>query len=266
MGRHSGIVANHIQIIKNIIWQKILCKPIEEEEDVFSEGWTLVTPENFSSLFNHNFPLQTKGVDCGVFVTLYAWYLINHKQFEFTVHDMNHLRKWLLLSLVESCNKLQLKQYLDAFDYRQSIIWTFPESIFSDLFSNASGLTTQSTTIQHGFPSSQQATSQNDDVALLSSLHKDSGIALEWYKKNKNIFKHKSYEPIILSKMDEEKESMKLKILEILQCEFISDDDHEELLEALGFEFDDIEDLKLFLQKMRDEKQLKVFAWKRDNI
>ena len=66
--------------------------------------------------------------------------------------------------------------------------------------------------------------------------------------------------------MDEEKESMKLKILEILQCEFISDDDHEELLEALGFEFDDIEDLKLFLQKMRDEKQLKVFAWKRDNI
>ena len=73
MGRHSGIVANHIQIIKNIIWQKILCKPIEEEEHVFSEGWTLVTPENFSSLFKHHFPLQTKGVDCGVLVTLYAF-------------------------------------------------------------------------------------------------------------------------------------------------------------------------------------------------
>ena len=38
---------------------------------------------------------QDNGVDCGVFVCLYASYLMNNQTFDFTQSDIPDMRKWL---------------------------------------------------------------------------------------------------------------------------------------------------------------------------
>ena len=50
--------------------------------------------------------MQTKGADCGIFVVMYAWYIIERNNFDFIVDDADlpHLRVWLFKKLSEACN------------------------------------------------------------------------------------------------------------------------------------------------------------------
>jgi Ulp1 family protease len=41
------------------------------------------------------FPRQSNGFDCGVFVCLYASYLMSNKTFDFTQSDLPAMRKWM---------------------------------------------------------------------------------------------------------------------------------------------------------------------------
>jgi Ulp1 family protease len=40
-------------------------------------------------------PRQSNGFDCGVFVCLYASYLMSNKTFDFTQSDLPAMRKWM---------------------------------------------------------------------------------------------------------------------------------------------------------------------------
>ena len=82
----------HITTLKNIVWYFILEKDSSEEEDMVGAGWKIVTTENWADI-----PLQTTGADCGIFAVMYAyaWYIIEHKFFDFTVHDLPPLCVWL---------------------------------------------------------------------------------------------------------------------------------------------------------------------------
>ncbi|XP_059891392.1 uncharacterized protein LOC132445431 isoform X1 [Gadus macrocephalus] len=55
-------------------------------------------------------PQQLYGIDCGVFMVMYSWYITMDAHFDFNVLDMPHLRRWwckLLLDNygIEGCGK-----------------------------------------------------------------------------------------------------------------------------------------------------------------
>ncbi|KAG5275376.1 hypothetical protein AALO_G00119540 [Alosa alosa] len=47
-------------------------------------------------------PQQHFGVDCGIFMIMYAWYIALETPFDFSIHDMPYLRRWWCTVLMEN--------------------------------------------------------------------------------------------------------------------------------------------------------------------
>ena len=55
----------------------------------------------FRFRFGKHLPVQEYGVDCGIFVILYFYYIASNAVFDFKTVDMILVRKWLLALLVK---------------------------------------------------------------------------------------------------------------------------------------------------------------------
>ncbi|KAK2903568.1 hypothetical protein QQF64_023880 [Cirrhinus molitorella] len=67
-------------------------------------------PGSWKLLKNKDVPAQSAPVDCGVFMLMYALYMALNWEFDFTQHDMAHIRIWwvnLLLSKMTHARKKQ---------------------------------------------------------------------------------------------------------------------------------------------------------------
>ena len=106
---------HHVKILKSIVWHLILKKPLSEvDESIIDFGWVLVTCNNFGDYFHKPLPLQTSGSDCGIFILMYAWYLMEYKAFDFTLNDMPQLRSWFYKQLLETCSTPQFASIVES--------------------------------------------------------------------------------------------------------------------------------------------------------
>jgi sentrin-specific protease 1 len=55
-----------------------------------ASAWSAVYPKH-----KRRIPRQSNGYDCGVFVCMYASYLMQKHDFDFNQHDMENFRKWI---------------------------------------------------------------------------------------------------------------------------------------------------------------------------
>ncbi|XP_073729942.1 uncharacterized protein [Misgurnus anguillicaudatus] len=47
-------------------------------------------------------PPQPYGNDCGIFILMYAWYIVTNSPFDFSIHDMAELRRWWCVIVMEN--------------------------------------------------------------------------------------------------------------------------------------------------------------------
>ncbi|XP_030295383.1 uncharacterized protein LOC115595279 [Sparus aurata] len=67
-----------------------------------------MVPGSWAFVSNKNVPAQAGSVDCGVFMLMYTLYMALDWTFDFTQHDMPHIRRWwcqLLLDNIEHQRK-----------------------------------------------------------------------------------------------------------------------------------------------------------------
>ncbi|XP_049926793.1 uncharacterized protein LOC126406522 [Epinephelus moara] len=70
---------------------------VDLAKQLVSGPWLEKTGKDIEGL-----PQQKYGNDCGIFMIMYAWYLIMDAPFDFTVDDMAALRRWWCAVLVEN--------------------------------------------------------------------------------------------------------------------------------------------------------------------
>ncbi|XP_076842444.1 uncharacterized protein LOC143487024 [Brachyhypopomus gauderio] len=69
---------------------------------LFSKLTARLCPGTWVLVKNKNVPQQLKGsVDCGIFMLMYALYVVMGKTFDFTANDMPTIRKWWCLILIQ---------------------------------------------------------------------------------------------------------------------------------------------------------------------
>ena len=102
-----------IAIINRIIWYRVLLHDENEDPPGTLKGWNYVTSSMFRSAFGTDLPKQIRGLDCGVWCIMYAFYLTVEAPFDFNVHDMKQLRKWLLALLLICSNHEFVKEHIN---------------------------------------------------------------------------------------------------------------------------------------------------------
>ncbi|XP_041912854.1 uncharacterized protein LOC121677855 [Alosa sapidissima] len=82
----SEIPSNTILTLNRALAQRIAPGPWQEQTGLDIEG----------------LPQQHFGVDCGIFMIMYAWYIALETPFDFSIHDMPYLRRWWCTVLMEN--------------------------------------------------------------------------------------------------------------------------------------------------------------------
>ena len=90
-----------ILLILNMQTKEIMVYDPKDKENEITVGkylqwlgasaWSAVYPK----LQRPRIPRQSNGYDCGVFVCMYASYLMHKHDFDFTQRDMRDFRKWI---------------------------------------------------------------------------------------------------------------------------------------------------------------------------
>ena len=91
---------------------------------ILNEDWDLepakviqpsryVTTKELAHIIGCTLPKQTRGLDCGIFVVMYAFYLMYDCIFNFQCDDMNQLRKWCVAALLVYSVHPHIKNQID---------------------------------------------------------------------------------------------------------------------------------------------------------
>ena len=106
----SNRVRKDLDIVNRIIWHRVLLHDEDESVPETLDDWNYVTSTTFKYVLGQDLPKQTRGLDCGLWCVMYAFYLSMHAQFDFDVNDMRALRKWALgLLMVCSNNEVVIE-------------------------------------------------------------------------------------------------------------------------------------------------------------
>ena len=89
-----------IHKVNCIIWYRILNEDRDSEPPKVIQPWRYVTTKEFAHIIGYTLPKQTRGLDCGIFVVIYAFYLMYDCIFDFECDAMNQLRKWCIAALL----------------------------------------------------------------------------------------------------------------------------------------------------------------------
>ena len=101
----------------NMLERLVLRNFVSDDSLPFSEsGWKVLSGWDEVSL-----PIQTRGVDCGVFVIMYALYKVLQCPYDFSVNDMITLRVWLVLILLENYKCRSLRGDIE---YEKYVFWS----------------------------------------------------------------------------------------------------------------------------------------------
>ncbi|KAG9268262.1 hypothetical protein AMEX_G17218 [Astyanax mexicanus] len=182
--------------------------------------WTEVTLGDFQ-----NAPLQWGGIDCGLFILMYALYVVMELPFDFTQTDMPDVRRWWCLQLLE----------------------TFPVGSKVAAASMEDVKSRQTPAQQNSSPPE----SFED-----SPMMKNIVAAAEWVKTNSHSLKGRVLLPKVLD-MEKEDALLALATYQLFQDEC---SDLEEIWQPFVFMFELQDDMELFLSEVRDKINIRVSA------
>ena len=94
-------VSHDIGIAKKIIWYILEQNELNSDVPNYIEGWEIVRETTFEIHTGKKLPLQQEGGnDCGIYVTMYLFYYLFAKDFDFFPGDMIQIRRWITAALV----------------------------------------------------------------------------------------------------------------------------------------------------------------------
>ncbi|XP_052410192.1 uncharacterized protein LOC127956362 isoform X3 [Carassius gibelio] len=128
-----------------------------------------IAPGTWMLIKNKDIPQQIGGVDCGVFMLMYALHLALGAPFDFTSCDMPKIRRWWTLILLENFG------------------------VFSE----------SADTLQEALPHREPAElSSSEELPVI----RDMAEAVKWIDSNNHLLRGPVEEPLFLTMTEEEKE------------------------------------------------------------
>jgi Protease, Ulp1 family len=95
-------ILKDVTIVKHIIWYYVLNNEVDTSVPANIEDWDTVYSQDFEQLSLQNLPRQRNGVDCGIFVVMYFFYITSEAKFDFSPGDMLKIREWCYYLLVSN--------------------------------------------------------------------------------------------------------------------------------------------------------------------
>ncbi|XP_051561347.1 structural maintenance of chromosomes protein 5-like [Myxocyprinus asiaticus] len=136
-----------------------------------------IAPGTWMLLKNKDVPQQIGGVDCGVFMLMYALHLVLGAPFDFTSCDFPNIRIWWALIVLENFG-------------------VFSESRES---------------LQEALPSGEQATlSSSEELPVIRHMTE----AVKWLHSNRHLLRGPVEEPLLITMDEEDKEKALNNLLE----------------------------------------------------
>jgi len=109
----SDKVAKDLALINLIIWRNLMDKDIETTVPKSIDGWQVITSNEYKSYYKHELPRQRNSVDCGMFVVMYFFYIINSALMDFNPGDMEIIRRWAFNVVLCGASENNTKDYVN---------------------------------------------------------------------------------------------------------------------------------------------------------
>ncbi|XP_073787637.1 uncharacterized protein si:dkey-3n22.9 isoform X2 [Danio rerio] len=182
-------------------------------------------------------PLQLGGIDCGVFILMYALHVTLLKPFDFAASDMPKIRKWWCYQLIQ----------------------TFP------LTSQFQQLVTQEQELPN--PDDVEVSPPESDMMKItptpgfydSAVMKNILLTCKWMEENQHHFAGKIQLPKILRMKEKDALlAITMRDLFVSTMFYEGEMDGEQILAPFFFIFQRLEDMEIFLQEIRDKRNIRV--------
>ena len=241
------------------IWYRILNEDRDSEPPKVIQPWTYVTTKEFAHIIGYTLPKQTRGLDCGICVVMYAFYLMYDCIFDFECDAMNQLRKWCIAALLVYSVHPQVKIQIDWMmeKVESDRPWSLPINR-----KRHSDSTSATSTDGEKNPKCPKVSTVINDVVSADIVGEHAKDATKWLNKNRGTMKGKVWNPDAMTKSREDHSEFweNLGRLTGLGLGDPCRDDDNFFNHAWSFQFTNIDDLKRFLDHCLDQKKLILFA------